>query len=282
MSAFVYKGGEWDTSCRTYIMGILNITPDSFSDGGMYTDPAAALARAVAMEQHGADCIDVGAQSTRPGHVPVTPEEEWARLCPVLEMLCGHISVPVSVDTYVPEIARRSVEYGASIINDVSGDMESGMLDVAASTGAGIISMYAGGGADDKGDKYNNFARMLDYFRRIMTAAKCMELDMHRIALDPGIGFGKSREDDLGTLVQLEKIAGEWCENAILVGCSRKRVIDSCLEVSTRPEERMPGTIALHTVAQFFGARILRVHDVAETVQAARVTDALIAAKNNV
>jgi len=282
MSKFIYKDGEWDTSSRTYVMGILNITPDSFSDGGMYTDPAAALDRAVMMEQQGADCIDIGAQSTRPGHVPITPEEEWERLCPVLEILCGKISVPISVDTYLPEIARRSVEYGASIINDVSGDVESGMLEVAASTGAGIISMYSGGGADDDGGKRNSFICMLDYFRRIMTAAQCMGLATRRIALDPGIGFGKSRQDDLETLVQLEKITDEWCENAVLVGGSRKRVIDSCLAFDTCPDERMSGTIALHTVSQFFGARILRVHDVTEAVQAARVTDALILTKNNV
>ena len=136
---------------RTYIMGILNVTPDSFSDGGRYFDRDAALSHAQEMEREGADILDIGAQSTRPGHTPVTAEEEWARLEPVLRNLRGRTALPLSVDTYYPSVAAAAVEAGAAIINDVSGSLENGMPRVAAETGAGLVMMHAGGGADGAG-----------------------------------------------------------------------------------------------------------------------------------
>ena len=127
MPRFHYRGGELDLTQHTHIMGILNITPDSFSDGGRYDTVEAAVERALAIQAEGADVLDIGAQSTRPGHIPVTAEEEWGRLRPVLEVLSGRVTIPVSIDTYYPEVAARALEAGAHIINDVSGSLQNGM-----------------------------------------------------------------------------------------------------------------------------------------------------------
>ena len=151
MPRFHYRGGELDLTQHTHIMGILNITPDSFSDGGRYDTVEAAVERALAIQAEGADVLDIGAQSTRPGHIPVTAEEEWGRLRPVLEVLSGRVTIPVSIDTYYPEVAARALEAGAHIINDVSGSLQNGMPGVAARYGAGLVMMHAGGGADDEG-----------------------------------------------------------------------------------------------------------------------------------
>lgn len=259
---------------RTYIMGILNVTPDSFSDGGRYFDRDAALSHAQEMEREGADILDIGAQSTRPGHTPVTAEEEWARLEPVLRGLQGRTALPLSVDTYYPEVAAAAVEAGAAIINDVSGSLENGMPRVAAETGAGLVMMHAGGGADDagRGDALEAVRR---YFRTALAAAAAAGLPAERVCLDPGIGFGKDRAGDLALAARLGELTAEFPDTAVLVGASRKRVIASCCSPEPPAGERLAGTLAFHTVAQWNGAHILRVHDVAAAVQAARVADAL-------
>lgn len=259
---------------RTYIMGILNVTPDSFSDGGRYFGRDAALSHAQEMEREGADILDIGAQSTRPGHTPVTAEEEWARLEPVLRGLQGRTALPLSVDTYYPEVAAAAVEAGAAIINDVSGSLENGMPRVAAETGAGLVMMHAGGGADDagRGDALEAVRR---YFRTALAAAAAAGLPAERVCLDPGIGFGKDRAGDLALAARLGELTAEFPDTAVLVGASRKRVIASCCSPEPPAGERLAGTLAFHTVAQWNGAHILRVHDVAAAVQAARVADAL-------
>ena len=259
---------------RTYIMGILNVTPDSFSDGGRYFDRDAALSHAQEMEREGADILDIGAQSTRPGHTPVTAEEEWARLEPVLRNLRGRTALPLSVDTYYPSVAAAAVEAGAAIINDVSGSLENGMPRVAAETGAGLVMMHAGGGADDagRGDALEAVRR---YFRTALEAAAAAGLPAERVCLDPGIGFGKDRAGDLALAARLGELTAEFPDTAVLVGASRKRVIASCCSPEPPAGERLAGTLAFHTVAQWNGAHILRVHDVAAAVQAARVADAL-------
>lgn len=275
MPRFIHKTGELLLNGHTAVMGILNLTPDSFSDGGRYTDVRAAVNHALTMQSQGADILDIGAQSTRPGHTPVTAEEEWRRLQPVFAALQGRVTVPLSVDTYYPDVAAAAVEAGASVINDVSGGLTNGMCEVAARTGAGLILMHAGRGADDTGSGEDVLAAVRAYFDQAMTLVGQAGLPLNRLCLDPGIGFGKSREGDLTLVAQLPALMEELPDVAVLVGASRKRVVAACCEVAPPVGERLAGTLAIHTVAAWNGAHILRVHDVAEAVQAARVTDAL-------
>ncbi len=275
----VWRCGEWtmDLSARTAVMGILNVTPDSFSDGGRYNTVEKAAAHALQLQQEGADILDIGAQSTRPGHIPVSAQEEWARLEPVLQAIRGEIRIPVSVDTYYPEVAQRALQAGASIINDVSGCVENGMAAVAAKAGAGLVMMCPGD-ANVTETAANPFDAVRRYFRRALQLAAWAELPYECVCLDPGIGFGKSREDDLELIARLPELMSGLPEIALLVGASRKRVVAACCG-DVPSGERLPGTLALHTVAQWNGAHILRVHDVAPAVQAVRVTDALRAAR---
>lgn len=278
MVTFCCGSYNLEVSVRTHIMGILNVTPDSFSDGGRYIEPDAAVSHALEMVRDGADIIDIGAQSTRPGHISVTAEQEWERLKPVLLALKGVIEIPISVDTYYPDVAKESVEAGASIINDVLGSMENGMAKIAAETGAGLIMMHAGGGSDDTGDGVDTIKAVSEYFKCAIDATKRAALPLERLCLDPGIGFGKDRQGDLKLISRLPELFHELPETAILIGASRKRVIASCCDKNTPPaDERLAGTLAINTIAAWNGAHILRVHDVAEAVQAARVTDALYA-----
>lgn len=276
MARFNFGAHTLETGTRTYIMGILNITPDSFSDGGKYLDPDAAISRAYDMAREGADIIDIGAQSTRPGHTPVTPGQEWERLCPVLRALKRKIDIPISVDTYYPEVARKAVCLGASIINDVSGGMENGMPLVAAQTGAGLVMMHAGKGADDTGKGGDAVVSARGYFESALKYAADCGLPLDRVCIDPGIGFGKDRQGDLELVSRLAELVKGLPETAIMVGASRKRVIAYCCDTPPPPGDRLAGTIAIHTAAILNGAHILRVHDVAAAVQAARVTDAIM------
>ncbi len=278
MPYFAYRGGRLDLSHHTHIMGILNVTPDSFSDGGRYFTVDAAADHALEMQAQGADILDIGAQSTRPGHTPVPPGEEWRRLEPVLHALRGRLSIPISIDTYYPDVARRAAESGAHIFNDVSGDLHNGMLEEAARCGAGLILMHAGGGADAQ-DTADAVAAVRQYFAAALTAAARAGLPSEAVCLDPGIGFGKPRTGDLELVARLPETLAGLPETAVLVGASRKRVVAACCG-NPPPAERLPGTLALHTLAQWNGAHILRVHDVAAAVQAARVTDALRACRH--
>lgn len=282
MPCFRHRTGVLDLNTHTAIMGILNITPDSFSDGGKYVEVSAAVKHAEKMVQDGADILDIGAQSTRPGHTPVTAEEEWSRLQPVLKEIKGRIAVPISIDTYYPEVAAAALDAGADIINDVSGSMENYMPAVAARFGAGLIMMHAGGGSDDMG-KSNGLSQVIadvhTYFEKAVSDATKAGLSLRQICLDPGIGFGKDRQGDLALVSRLPELMKGLPSLAVLVGASRKRVIASCCETAPSADQRMAGTLAIHTIAQWNGAHILRVHDVAEAVQAARVTDALKATR---
>lgn len=277
MACLRYVGGTLALTERAAVMGILNVTPDSFADGGAYFDTPAALRRAAEIVEEGADILDIGAQSTRPGHTPVSAEEEWARLCPVLEGLRGRLTIPVSVDTYYPEVARRALGSGAAIINDVSGGIDNGMTAVAAHYGAGLVMMHAGGGADDAGDG-DAVATVQHFFALALDRAERDGLAQEQICLDPGIGFGKDRQGDLELVARLPLLLSGVPDVAVLVGASRKRVIAACC-ADAPPAERVAGTIALHTVAQWNGAHILRVHDVKAAVQAVRVTAALLQAE---
>lgn len=268
MNTFEGKSFHFDLGERTFVMGILNVTPDSFSDGGQFFDPEAAVRHALEMQTNGADLIDIGAESTRPGHVPVPFAEEIERLKPVLRRLCETLSVPVSVDTLHPETADWALSQGAAIVNDVTGVFSPEMAQVVKKHDAGWIVTH-GGDADsiDTGAPLEDVrAFFTDMTRKCLAAG----LRKQQICLDPGIGFGKSRAGDYEVLRDLRLLKNEC---ALLVGASRKRLIG---EVSpSTPTERIAGTVACHTAAVAGGADFLRVHDVFEGVQAARVADAL-------
>ena len=273
-----YSSGELRLDHYTAVMGILNVTPDSFSDGGKYFDPERAVVRALEIQEEGADILDIGAQSTRPGHMPVSPAEEWARMEPVLRALRGRLAIPVSIDTYYAEVAGRALEQGAAIINDVSGSMDNGMPELAAQTGAALVMMHAGAGADDD-HAADAAAEVRAYFERALELAAKSGMRPEQVCLDPGIGFGKSRGGDVQLIARLPELLAGLPDIAVLVGASRKRVV-GMYSGSPPFEQRLAGTLALHTAAQLGGARILRVHDVKEAVQAARVTDAVLMAGN--
>lgn len=252
---------------RTLIMGILNVTPDSFSDGGRYRSAEAALARAAELVAAGADILDIGGQSTRPGHMPISWKEEWARLEPVLAPLAAAVSVPVSVDTYYPEVAARAVSAGAAIINDVSGSISNGMPALAAQTGAALVMTHA---LETVGDPITSAKR---YFDTALALADQSGLPRDRLIFDVGIGFGKSRADDRRLIDEIDVLVGRYAPIPFLVGASRKRVTDP--DGLLPPDQRVAATVALHSIAQRGGAKILRVHDVAEAVSAARAIDAI-------
>ena len=267
---------DWHIGCgkiirldRTYIMGILNVTPDSFSDGGSYSDPEKAIARAYEMAEQGADIIDVGGQSTRPGHIDIPPEEEWLRIQPVLNRLCRDSDLIISVDTYYPEVARLSMELGAHIINDVTGFREPLMRKYAALHQAGCIVMH-----DIQLDENADICGELTAFFRKRTA-ECIADGIGResICLDPGVGFGKSYPQNLAIAGHFSNICLD--DYPMLAAASRKRVIG--MSCGNPPANgRMPGTIAYHTACILGGANMIRVHDVPQAVQAARVTDAIL------
>ncbi len=251
---------------RTAVMGILNVTPDSFSDGGCFLDPQKAVLRAKEIESEGASILDIGAQSTRPGAVPISPEEEWARLEPVLTALRGVITIPVSVDTFYPFVAEQALLHGASILNDVSGSITNGFPALAARYGAGLILM-----AREAASPFD----VRRCFEQSLAAAADAGLRDDQICLDIGIGFHASQDVDLAIVRCLPRLLQGLPKTAVLCGASRKRVIAHAAG-DCPPAERLAGTLALHTAAQLAGATILRAHDVKEAVQAAAVADTLI------
>lgn len=261
----VFQAGAYSLPLgeRSYVMGIVNVTPDSFSDGGKWAAPGEAAEHALLLQEQGADILDLGGQSTRPGYTAVSWEEEWDRLGPVFAILKGKLRVPVSVDTFYPEVAERALEAGADIINDVTGFAREEMFLLAKQTNCGCVIMH------DQPD----FAGIRPFFERQLEKALAYGLSPRQICFDPGVGFGKTYEENLMILGRV----GELCvpKTAMLVGASRKRVIGQ--PCGNPPfAERLAGTIAAHTLALAGGADILRVHDVAEAVQAVRVAGAIL------
>lgn len=251
---------------RTYVMGILNVTPDSFSDGGRYLDSDAALRRAREMEEEGADIIDIGGQSTRPGYTPIPPEEEWARLKELLPALRAGTSLALSVDTFYPQVAEKALLAGADIINDVSGFGEE-MLRAVAGSGCGCVVMFPHGG---EGGDVREAARRFFYER--LEAAGALGIGAERLCFDPGVGFGKTMEENLRLITGAARTRVPG--SAYLMAASRKRVTGAYCGNPPFPE-RLPATLAAHTAAILAGADMVRVHDVKEAVQAARMADAL-------
>lgn len=258
---------------RTLVMGILNITPDSFSDGGKNAAPDDARANARRLAAEGADLLDVGGESTRPGHTPVPADEEWARVAPVLAALKDESALPVSIDTWKADVARKAVAAGAIIVNDVWGfSRDPDMARVVADTGAAAILMHNRDSVDPAVDVV---ADMLCFFERALERAEQAGVPRDRLVLDPGIGFGKTFEQNLAAIARLGEL--RVLGLPLLLGTSRKSLIGKVIE--TTPAERVPGTIASNVIGIMAGVEIIRVHDVAEHVQAARVSEAIRAAR---
>ena len=256
------------------VMGVLNATPDSFSDGGRYSDVAAAVDHALQMVEAGAGIIDVGGESTRPGALPVGAAEEIARVLPVIERLAIRITVPVSIDTSKPEVMRAAVAAGASLINDVYGLRAPGALQAAAETDAGVCLMHMQGEPRTMQtdphyeDVVTEVAGFLD---ARVEACRHAGIARDRLMIDPGIGFGKRLEHNLALLAHLEVLTAR--ELPVLVGVSRKSLLGTLLN---RPvTERLAGGVALAALAVGAGAKVIRTHDVAPTVDAVRVAAAL-------
>jgi len=229
------------------VMGIVNVTPDSFSDGGQFYRPEQAIARAMNMVDEGADMIDIGGESTKPGATPISWQDEWARLEPVLNGLAGRIVVPISVDTYHPETAERAVNAGANIVNCVYAEPITKMAEICAASGAELVMP----------------AKCLDTMADKVSGLTCY--------LDPMIGFGTTREEDLALLKAIPELAKK---GPVLVGASRKRIVKK-LTGEKVTGKNLGGNLGIAVWCAMNGASIVRVHDVKETVQALRVVSAL-------
>ena len=261
---------------RPLLVGILNVTPDSFSDGGQFHSDDEALAHALRMVDAGAAMLDIGAESSRPGAIPVTEDEETARLMPVLEKIVRHCRVPISVDTTKAGVARRAIEAGASLINDISAlRFDPAMGELAAKTGAGLILMHMPGTPQtmqEQASYVDVVSEVAAYLTERMAAAEASGVRPEQIVLDPGFGFGKLMPHNLAMLDRLH----ELCDlgRPLLVGLSRKSFIG---QVTGRPVgEREFGTAAAVALAVERGASLLRVHDVAHMADAVKVVDALM------
>ena len=255
---------------RPLVMGVLNVTPDSFSDGGRYLDPQAAIAHAHRLAAEGADILDVGAESTRPygGAVRISLEEERARLAPLLSDVIA-LGVPVSIDTLKAAVAAWALALGAAIVNDVWGlQGDADMARVVADHQAPVVVMHNRMSVDSAIDIV---AEVTDFFRRSLDIAARAGIPRQRIVLDPGIGFGKTAEQSLTCIARLDA----WREFGVplLVGASRKRFIRSV--APSEPMDRLGGSLAAHLLAVENGATIVRVHDVAATAQALAVASAI-------
>ena len=261
---------------RPLVMGILNVTPDSFSDGGKFLDPATAIAHAKAMAEQGADLVDVGAESTRPygGTLPVGADDEKARLRDVLPAVVK-IGLPVSIDTIKASIAAWALDQGAAIVNDVWGlQGDPDMAKLVAARNIPVIVMHNREQADARLEIVDEVMR---FFERSLEIAARAGIARDRIVLDPGIGFGKTPEQSISCIARLSEFKRFGLP--LLVGASRKRFINSV--TPSPPDERLGGSLAAHLTAVRNGAAIVRVHDVAETVQALRVAAAIDRAKES-
>ncbi|WP_029030745.1 dihydropteroate synthase [Salinarimonas rosea] len=249
-------------AARPLVMGILNVTPDSFSDGGLHAAHDAAIARGRAMAGEGADVIDVGGESTRPGAVPVDADEELARVGPVLDALCPGLDVPVSIDTYKAAVAREAVRRGAVVVNDVWAlGRDPAMADAVAETGAALVIMHNRESIDADLDIVAEVERVLD---AALARAARAGIPEDRILVDPGIGFGKTVEQNLACLRALPRLAA--LGRPILLGVSRKSLFGRLLGRAV--DERLPATLATNIAGVLAGAAVIRVHDVAPHVDA--------------
>ncbi|TLY26584.1 MAG: dihydropteroate synthase [Nitrospirae bacterium] len=257
------------------LMGVLNVTPDSFSDGGRYDEPEAAVEHALAMIEQGADLIDIGAESSRPGSDPVEEEEEIRRLLPVITAVCRQVSIPVSVDTTKAGVAQRALDAGAAIVNDISAlRFDPLMGQVVAKAGAGLVLMHMQGTPKSMqcDPQYRDVvAEVRQFFIERMKTAEDVGIDPEQILLDPGFGFGKNVTHNLTLLMQLDQLSA--LGRPMVVGVSRKAFIGQVLD--RQVGDRLMGTAVAVVVAVLRGARIVRVHDVGPMRDVVRMVEAI-------
>ena len=264
--------GPRDTS---KIMGIVNVTPDSFSDGGRFLTPEAAEEHASRLVLEGADILDIGGESSRPGSEPVSLDEELRRVIPAVEAIAGMVRVPLSVDTMKPEVARRAVAAGVSILNDITGLSDASMIRVAVETGAGVVVMHMAGRPKtmQAEPSYNDVvAEVYEFLARRVEALEKAGIARERIAIDPGIGFGKTSAHNLELLRNLGRFATLGC--ALLIGTSRKRFLKTIAGQSV--EARLTASVVSSLAAVHQGANVVRVHDVAAMSDALKVWGAIM------
>ena len=263
---------------RTLVMGVLNVTPDSFSDGGQFFSLDRAIAQAEQMIDEGADIIDIGGESTRPGSEFVSEDEELRRVIPLIERLAGSARVPISIDTTKPIVARAALEAGAEIVNDISGlRFDPALAAIVTGTRAGLVLMHSRGTPKTMQELppvENIMAEVIDGLRRSISIADRYGVPHENIALDPGIGFGKTAKQNLDLIAKLDQLAREFPQFPLMVGTSRKAFIGKLLDEAP-VDARVHGTIATVVASVLKGAHIVRVHDVKPAVDAVRVADAI-------
>ncbi len=273
-----WKCGEktFDLSRRIMVMGILNVTPDSFSDGGQHYQRDVAVQHAMQMVEDGADIIDIGGESTRPGAEPVSLDDELKRTIPVIEAIRKQSDVAISIDTMKSQVARRAVEAGADIINDVSAmTHDEEMQNAVAESKAGLILMHMQGKPQtmQRAPSYRDVvSEVHDYLASRVEMAEVLGIHRNRIALDPGIGFGKTLDHNLLLMHRLDSLSDMGLP--VMIAISRKSFIGTILDVPV--EERLEGTIAANLMSITKGARIIRVHDVKANARAVRIAEAIM------
>jgi dihydropteroate synthase len=260
---------------RTLLMGVLNVTPDSFSDGGLFSDRETAIAHGLKMVEEGADLIDIGGESTKPGSKPLELDEELRRVIPVIETLAKEVDTPISIDTYKSTVAKRAIEAGAQIINDISGlRLDPSLSKVAAKEDVPLVLMHIRGNPEtmQKNIHYESlFSEIIQYLKNSIQKAESAGVQPEQIIIDPGIGFGKTVEDNLLILKNLQefKILGK----PLLLGTSRKSFIGKILKAEVT--ERLEGTLSSIVIGVLNGAHIIRCHDVIQAKRAIAIADAV-------
>lgn len=265
-------GKDFDFSHKSYVMGILNVTPDSFSDGGRYLSIDAALSQVERMVEEGAAIIDVGGQSTRPGYEKLCVEKEIERVVPVIEAVKARFDIPVSLDTFEPSVARAGIAAGCDLINDIQGLRTGDMANVIAKTGVPVVIMHNRDTISGIEEEEAYFSLFSNELEENLALAEKTGIDHKKIILDPGIGFGKTTGQNL-TLIRLLDRMQKW-KVPVLLGASKKSFIGNTLDLPV--EERLEGTLAVTAFARLKGVSIFRVHDVKENVRVLRMIDALM------
>jgi dihydropteroate synthase len=263
------------------VMGIVNVTPDSFSDGGIFFNSGKAIAHALELVAQGAEILDIGGESTRPGAAPVSEAEELRRVIPVIKKLAAKVIIPLSIDTMKPAVARAALAAGASIVNDVAANREDvAMWRVVAEFRAGYICMHAPGPPQTMqgNPAYRNVVREVGaFFRERLEKLNACGVSSNQVVFDPGIGFGKTLEQNLQLLAKLRRFTK--LKRPLLIGVSRKSFIGKLL--GAKLNERLPASLACATLAVADGVQIIRAHDVAATIQTVRLAEGLLARKKN-
>jgi dihydropteroate synthase len=264
---------------RPHVMGIVNVTPDSFSDGGKFAQTDLAVAHALSLVKEGADILDIGGESTRPNATPVSLQQELDRVIPVIEALVNIINIPISIDTYKPQVMQAAISEGASIVNDVRALQENGAIDILAASDAGVCLMHMQGTPQTMqiNPQYNDVvAEVKAFLQQRLNACEAAGIDKSRILLDPGFGFGKTREHNITLIQHLASLSS--LGQPLLVGLSRKSVLGqlSAGQVTGNDvDARLYASVAASVISAMVGAKILRVHDVKATVEALKIVTAI-------